>query len=310
MSNIMIRNICNQNCIHCPNPQLIKRGVFKRTTDEEIIQQIDQAREKDNHINFTGGGEPTMNRKLPQLVRYAKKIGIESVSLETNGVLLSYPDYTRRLKESGLDSCIISLHSNKAQVSDTITQMKGGFGHTLEGIKNLREAGIRLNSILHTVSKYNYKDIVDFMRFCDEVLRIRDISFSFIRPMMDDKASEDITPTLSDIHPYLSEAFGYGKKKGFRVMMAASLGVPLCFMEGYEDFSGELVIYAREGEEEHKRISYAFEKVKGPQCARCGFDRCCSGVEGSYANLYGTSELRPHESDITPILKKIRSKYP
>lgn len=303
----MIRNLCNQNCVHCPNPQLMKRGVFSTTTKEDIILQIDNAYKEDKRVVFTGGGEPTMCKYLPSCIKYAKDIGVRDIGIETNGVLLYYTHYVRKLKENGLDYCVISLHSYDEGVSDRITQMRGGFNFTIRGVENIKKEGIELRGILHTISAYNYKDIVKFLKFCKEILGVSEITISFIRPMGGDTESQSITPKISVVLPYLIESFEYALQNRIKVSIVAGMGIPICLLNGYELFSDELISFIKYGKEIHVKKSYAYEKIKIDKCKNCAFNICCSGIQREYANIYGTSELKPVLGSVNHIIDRIRS---
>jgi len=294
-------------CMHCPNPMNVKKGHVKHTTHEDIIEQIHALKGPD--IMFTGGGEPTMVPNLAHYMKYAKSLGFEQISLETNGMLLSYPEYVKDLKQAGLKTCVISLHSNIPEICDKITQVPGGFDKTIKGIQNLRKTGIELTMLLHTISSLNYKYVKDYLCFAKDELSVTNHGISFIRPAMNDKISESITPRISDIIKYLHKALDYANEHNIKVQIPAGLGIPACFMHGYEKHCTELEVYFKQGSDEHKKQSYAFEKTKPAKCKSCSLDACCAGLQKSYAKLYGTDELAPKNTDIEHIKALFRNKH-
>ncbi len=307
MVNLMIHNKCNQFCVFCNTQKLLQDNIWKDTDKVEIVKQLENAAKKDTEVNFTGGGEPTMLKDLPEMIKYAKSLGIEKVCIETNAILLSYIDYVRKLKESGLDYCIVSLHSYKEGISDQITQTPGGFKYTIQGLKNILRADIKVRCILHTINKLNYKDLINFIIFVKKNFsEINNFGFSFIRPIANDKKSQSITPSLNNIKKYLHEALSYCKKNSINIDVSPGLGIPLCFMEGFEEYVSEFLIYLREGRDEHKKRSYQEEKIKGEQCKVCKMNICCSGVHKNYADLYGTDELVPLHTDLNKLIKKCK----
>jgi len=285
---VMIYNICNQMCVHCANPYIVTTDRTKESTEQDIIDQIDSATD---FVLFTGGGEPTMVMNLPEHIEYAKAKGLR-VGVETNGMLLAYPEYAQKLKDAGLDYYIVSLHSHKAQVCDRITQVPKSFDLIIKGMKNMEGLGIPLTTMLHTLSEHNYRDLVGFMEYC-RTLGVKELGVSFIRPRMDHATSQKITPRLTDAKPYIHKGFKRAAELGIKVTMDGGLGVPLCFLQGLEHTSDELRIYEELGPEEHRKQCYAHEKVKAPQCKECIYDRSCAGVQESYAQAHGTDELRP-----------------
>jgi radical SAM protein with 4Fe4S-binding SPASM domain len=132
---------CNQACRFCyagcgagapAGPEMSARQVrriidiFKR---EAMIP----------FFSFTGG-EPTLRPELPALVAYAKKRGLR-VNLITNAVLAT-PELCAALRDAGLDSVQASLEAPLAPLHDSLTQVEGSHARALEGIANLMDSGL------------------------------------------------------------------------------------------------------------------------------------------------------------------------
>jgi MoaA/NifB/PqqE/SkfB family radical SAM enzyme len=84
------------------------------------------------------GGEPTLRRDLPELVGFARALGIEHVLLETNAASGADP---RALAERGLTAVSVNLSGDGAWL-DEVTRDPGGFEATCRGIDAWIEAGI------------------------------------------------------------------------------------------------------------------------------------------------------------------------
>jgi MoaA/NifB/PqqE/SkfB family radical SAM enzyme len=305
MANLMVHNRCNQCCVFCNTQKLLREKVWKETTKEEVKEQLQQAAKVDSTVLFTGGGEVTMMHDLPEMIAYAKGLGVKEVGVETNAVLLSYLSYARMLKQSGLDYCVVSLHSHREPVSDWITQTPGSFKLTLEGLGNLQREEIEIRRVMHTITKLNYRELPEFIVFMrNRIANLNNFGLSFIRPIKGDAKSTAITPGLTEVKAWLHKAIDYCEKERISVALSAGLGVPLCFLEEHEGYSSEFMTYVLLGEEEHKRASYESEKTKGDQCKSCSLDVCCSGLHINYADLYGTSELSPVHKDLGKMVEK------
>jgi pyruvate-formate lyase-activating enzyme len=303
--NLAIHNLCNQNCIFCQTQKLIHDKIWQETTEDDVLNQIREVARKSGEISFTGGGEVTMLKHLPELIHEAKQLGIQKVSIETNAVLCAYDNYAKKLKESGLDSFVVSLHSHKEQVSDFITQKPGSFRLTIKGINNMAKLGIKLEGVYHTITSLNYRHLREFVGFV-KGFGARLIVFSFIRPIKADQKSASITPHMTDVRPYLHSAIDYCKSESIVAGVSAALGIPLCFLDGYEEFSHELLAYAAQGPEDFKKNSLP-QKVKGKHCSRCSLDPSCSGVFESYADIYGTEELAQSGKELKKLLEKCKA---
>ncbi len=87
---------CNLDCIYCecgPTKKYIKdRGEFVKV--EELISELKEVLEdlKPDYITFSGGGEPTLNISLGEIVREIKKISTARLALITNSTLLNKED--------------------------------------------------------------------------------------------------------------------------------------------------------------------------------------------------------------------------
>lgn len=121
---------------------------------KEILRMIRQEAEVPS-VSFTGG-EPTLREDLPELVRHAKRLGMWT-NLITNGTLVTAAK-AAELKDAGLDSAQVSLEAGTAELHDRIVQHPGAFGLTMEGLKNLHDAGIRVHTNT-TISKLNKDEL-------------------------------------------------------------------------------------------------------------------------------------------------------
>ncbi len=94
-------------------------------------------------FSFTGG-EPLLRKDLEAMIRYARREGLR-VNLITNATLAD-PQRARSLSASGLDTAQVSVESAEEGTHDFLTKSPGSFRRTLGGIRNLREAGISVQT--------------------------------------------------------------------------------------------------------------------------------------------------------------------
>jgi len=114
-------------------------------------------------LSFTGG-EPTLYRDtstlasvarqaLPELVAYGRSRGLWT-NLITNGIRCAKPGFVAALAQAGLDSAQVSLEAGDATTHDLVVGRVGAFERTVQGIRNLREAGIRVHTNT-TINQHN-----------------------------------------------------------------------------------------------------------------------------------------------------------
>lgn len=153
---------CQNDCIHCyaggphETPEL---------TTEQWKTVINKLSEIGVFILTFTGGEPTLREDLPELLQHAQANGMVT-GLITNGRKLKDKIYVTALEKAGLDFAQITLESHKPQVHDKMTNTKGSFAETVEGIKNTVQSQIYVSTNT-TLSKHNAKDFqttIDFIK--------------------------------------------------------------------------------------------------------------------------------------------------
>ena len=114
-------------------------------------------------VSFTGG-EPTMRKDLPALIRHAKQLRMWT-NLITNGTLITEAR-AAEFRSAGLDSAQVSIEAGNADLHDRIVQRTGAFHLTLSGLRNLKEAGIRVhtNTTISGLNRDNLPEILDLVR--------------------------------------------------------------------------------------------------------------------------------------------------
>jgi cyclic pyranopterin phosphate synthase len=109
------------------------------------------------------GGEPTIRPRLENLINALSKIvGIKSIGMTTNGLLLS--DNVIQLKEAGLQSVNISLDTFRPDRFKSISGVDG-VEKVLASIKAADNAGLKLKINTVVIRGWNDDEVVDFVRF-------------------------------------------------------------------------------------------------------------------------------------------------
>lgn len=145
---------CNLRCVHCyaHSTDIAYTGEL---THEEGIKLIDDLTAFGSPVLLFSGGEPLMRPDIFELVEYARKQGMRAV-LSTNGTLIT-PEVAVRLKEFGLSYVGVSLDGLE-EVNDRFRGVKNAFNLALEGIRNCRQAGIKVG-LRFTMNRRNVQDI-------------------------------------------------------------------------------------------------------------------------------------------------------
>lgn len=184
---VSVTDRCNIRCFYCMPEQvqfLPRKDVLSFEEIERVVRVF--ASLGINRIRLTGG-EPLVRAEVWKLVSILKGIvGIEEISMTTNGVLLA--DQAERLRTAGLDRLNISLDTVDPKVFEKITRRQG-LDKTLAGIEAAQQAGfkkIRINAV--SIVGLTESEIVPLARFArDHDLELRFIEFM---PLDGDEAWE------------------------------------------------------------------------------------------------------------------------
>ncbi len=298
---LMLR--CNQECEFCS----VAYDKGEDLTTEEVKQKISELAKSGVSKLVLSGGEPTLRKDLPILIRFAKSKGIRNIELQTNGTKSSN-NLLSNLKNAGLNSVLIAIHSHRKSVSNDITHSKL-FNNTLKFIKKalLQNITVKLSFV---INKKNYKDMKDYVKFfsklANQTSKTIAFYFAFVRPYGRAYNNKAIVPRLSQIEPYLYEVMEHCINNNIDFMVE---GVPLCYMIGYEKYSAEVnrmnsnFIYMDQKntniEDVHELINKSLKR-KAFICRKCSLNNKCPGVWKEYAELFGTNELFPVYHKINP----------
>ena len=110
-------NICNAKCVFCPRDEMHRRqgimsfDLFRKIVDECVELGI-------THVRVHNYGEPFVDRKLVDKVRYAKEKGIQEVGMISNGSLIT-EQVARGMVDAGLDAINISVDASGKDVFES-----------------------------------------------------------------------------------------------------------------------------------------------------------------------------------------------
>jgi 12,18-didecarboxysiroheme deacetylase len=145
---------CNLKCIHC----------YSNSDDTDFPDELTTAEGKkliDDLAKFGApvilfsGGEPLLRPDLLELAQYATDKRMRAV-ISTNGILIT-SEIAARLQKVGLSYVGVSLDGLE-KTHDRFRGKKGAYAAALAGIRNCRDAGIKVG-IRFTVNKHNLPDV-------------------------------------------------------------------------------------------------------------------------------------------------------
>lgn len=287
---LRITDKCNQKCVFCNAPP---GSPEYPTSLDDLKGRIASAAAGSSLI--LSGGEPTISKRLGEVVALARARGIGRLELQTNATMMSSLPFARSIAELGFHNLLVSLHSHDAATSDLITRTPGTFELTLRGVRNLNALSVplTLNFVINELNYRQLPEFVDFFMARTDVFRATNtLCFSFVQP--NGFAWENrrgIVPRISEVVPHLERALDSCVANGLSFAISES-GIPVCFVERFKAHHQELQ-KALAGVSDALTSISASQKVRRADCVGCAYSGQCPGVWRTYANVHGLDELKP-----------------
>ncbi|NBH16798.1 radical SAM protein [Clostridiaceae bacterium] len=306
---------CNNKCKHCviddSKDKLIEQRKNIDLTTEECMEQIDAALKKGiDHIVLTGG-EVTIRKDFPELIKKCTDHDL-AITIQTNGRNLGDERIINAVKDVIKIRFVIALHGKEAEVHDSITQVLGSFEQTCNGVKAMCNLG-KLVILKVVISKINAPDLSGIVELAAS-LGVNYICFAF--PHGQGAARKnfgEVMPTYSYLKPYLDQLIRIGKKNCINIEFEA---IPFCIIPQAMQLVGELKYF--DGDTictQVKEDTFQWDEVrksiksKGENCAKCDMNEFCEGPWCEYVDTFGTDELKPivfPEEHRDKIIEKIK----
>jgi cyclic pyranopterin phosphate synthase len=162
---VSVTDRCNYRCAYCVPHDGVEHGAREQLLSFEEIAALVRlfVRLGVRRVRLTGG-EPTVRRDLPELVRLLRAIdGLDEIALSTNGHLLK--TLAAPLRAAGLDRLNVSVDSLDVDKFRRITG-GGDLARVLEGLDAAAAAGfaaIKINTV--AIDGFNDDEIGDLCRF-------------------------------------------------------------------------------------------------------------------------------------------------
>ena len=203
---ISLTDHCNLRCVYCMPEDMTFRPNAEMMQDDEVFTLTRLFAS----LGFTKvrltGGEPTVRAHIVDIVRgIAATEGIQSVSMTTNGVLLS--KLAQPLAEAGLQRVNVSIDTLDPGKFQRLTRW-GKLQDVWDGILAAEQAGltpIKLNAVV--VRGYNEDDVVDLARLTlDHPWQVRFIEMMPFAGATDLQTSQVVT--MAEIQERIEDSLG------------------------------------------------------------------------------------------------------
>ena len=211
---ISITDRCNLRCVYCMPEEGVESVAHNDILKFDEILRICRVLAKNGlkNVKITGG-EPLVRRGAANLIKQIKDIeGIESVTITTNGVLLT--EQYHNLVGAGADSITVSLDTLDREKYAQLTR-RDELERGLKGIALAqKENKVRLKINVVPVYGLDEKEIVSMVSFAKDT----DTDVRFIEVMPIGSGTEFETVTEDDIKKVIEKHYGkltfYSEKRG------------------------------------------------------------------------------------------------
>ncbi len=224
---------CNNRCLFCRALPLAQ--IQENLDTKTAIRKIVMAQKMGVQVVLFSGGEPTLVRDLPKLVRVVKALGMD-FGLITNARRLAYSGYFKKISALKPAYVHTSLLGANPDTHNALT-MADPFDDLLNALKNMKEAGIpdiNVNTVITALNLGELQGIIDLLAdFAPLTYKM-----TLMEPSgLYENNSARIAVKAQDAANAAIEALNYGVSRyGDRGIKIGIEGFPLCMVRGYESF--------------------------------------------------------------------------
>ena len=171
---IDVTNRCNLKCPICFANAATSKKLFEPTQDEirQMLKNLRNEKPVPAPAIQYAGGEPTVRKDLPDLIRMAREEGFSHTQIATNGIRIAKKEgYAQELKDAGLNTVYLQF-DGVTEEPYMIARNKNLLSTKLEAIEKCREAGLGVVIVPTVVKGVNDQQVGDIIRFAIENIDI------------------------------------------------------------------------------------------------------------------------------------------
>ncbi|HYN84339.1 MAG TPA: radical SAM protein [Pyrinomonadaceae bacterium] len=234
---IDLTNRCNMMCDPC-FMDANQVGFVHELSFDEVKDILDKAisikPRRQMSVQFSGG-EPTISPYFIEAVRYARKVGYNSVQAATNGIeFAKSKQFCKEAAEAGLRYAYLQF-DGIGNDANSHRQVGNLFDVKLRAIDNLHEAGVEIVLVITIVNNINNDQVGSVIRFAlDNPKKIAFLSF---QPVSFTGRDEEITDERRMQQRYTLSHLAHDVKKQVGITEPTRDWFPLSLMGAFADFA-------------------------------------------------------------------------
>ena len=232
-----LTNRCNMMCDPC-FMDANQVGFVHELSWEDIKEILDNALKikprRQMSVQFSGG-EPTMSPYFIDAIRYARKLGYNSVQAATNGIeFAKSKEFCKRAFDAGLRYAYLQF-DGIGNDANSHRQVGNLFDVKLRAIENMHEAGIEIILVTTLVNNLNNDQVGPIVNFARE--NPKKIAFVAFQPVSFTGRDEDITPQRRLRQRYTLSHLALDVKKQTGITEPTRDWFPISLMGAFADFA-------------------------------------------------------------------------
>jgi uncharacterized radical SAM superfamily Fe-S cluster-containing enzyme len=234
---IDLTNRCNMMCDPC-FMDANQVGFVHELSWEDIKKLLDDAitlkPKRQLSVQFSGG-EPTLSPYFLDAIRYARKLGYNSVQAATNGIeFAKSPEFARAAAEAGLRYVYLQFDGigNAANAHRRVGNL---FDVKLRAIENLHNAGVEIILVTTIVNGINNEQVGRIVQFALD--NPKKIAFVAFQPVSFTGRDEEISDERRMAQRYTLSHLAHDVKNQLGLGEPARDWFPLSFVSTFCDWS-------------------------------------------------------------------------
>ncbi|MEK7874608.1 MAG: radical SAM protein, partial [Pseudomonadota bacterium] len=213
-------------------------GFGHELTWDDIKQVLDNAitikPKRQMSVQFSGG-EPTISPYFLDAVRYARKVGYNSVQAATNGIEFAKdPEFAKAAAEAGLRYAYLQF-DGIGNAANSHRRVGNLFDVKLRAIENLHAAGVDIVPVITIVNGLNNEQVGRIIEFAlDNPKKINFLSF---QPVSFTGRDEEITDDRRHAQRYTLSHLAHDVKNQTGIGEPLRDWFPISFMSTFTDWA-------------------------------------------------------------------------
>ncbi|NNE67454.1 MAG: radical SAM protein [Pyrinomonadaceae bacterium] len=232
-----LTNRCNMMCDPC-FMDANQVGFVHELSMEDVKEILDNAisikPRRQMSVQYSGG-EPTLSPHFIESIRYARKVGYNSVQAATNGIeFAKSKEFCREAAEAGLRFVYLQF-DGIGNDANSHRQVGNLFDVKLRAINNLHEAGVDIILVTTLVNGINNDQVGSIVRFALD--NPKKISFLSFQPVSFTGRDEHITEKRRLQQRYTLSHLAQDVQKQVGITEPTRDWFPLSLMGAFADFA-------------------------------------------------------------------------